>query len=154
VTALQTVVDAAYGDNIQLRHIRCGWATTMVCRPFLDSTGTIEAFDGDGCASGEQRIGNDTYPSLGACENQLNVALYCYHPTSAPAYTMLTVATPSGSCASGDLELTRNYQSGAYSGNPANTYYSSSLLLPHQRCRLAGSPDAYIVRLTMTDPLF
>ena len=116
---------------------------TVICRPFLDSSSTLERFDGDGCADGETRYGNDTWASLGACKLNLYTAVNCYIlDPSEPYYKQTDNVYPESCPAAADLVL--NAVTGETEIEAAtlagNYIYENDPQLRHQRCNHAGVP--------------
>jgi hypothetical protein len=133
--------NSVYSDKTQLRHIRCLNDGTVICRPFLDSSSTLERFDGDGCADGENRIGNNTWASLGACKLNLYTGVTCYMLDPAEPY--YTTYTNGESCTtSNDLVLNAAIADTAENAltATANYKYEEDPQLRHQRCNHAGVP--------------
>lgn len=119
----------------------------MICRPFLDNSNTLEDFDGDGCADGEARDGEDTWASLGACKSGQYTTVSCYSLTlSSPKYYTI-VNNPVSCPLTSDLVIaTSTGDTQAAATTAAGTYvYETDSDLRHQRCNHAG--DAVVSNL-------
>lgn len=157
-TAFDAKVTAGdyYGDNTQLRHIRCynpGVSKTY-CRPFLDNSATLEAFDGDGCGQGESRSGNGSWATLAACKLNLNTAVACYETATTGEY--FTVTPTANTC---DPTSEFVILESAMDDTPADALaalsitdsatYKTAINIKHQRCNRVGAPIVKYLRVSM-----